>query len=177
MALIVGFPDLAAAAKPTVADLNTAVTKIVEQIGGVDGDGTHHAGNLGTANPVAAAFRNAHKAEPHSIFPISLRTVIGAPYSSSCGPLPADITVVGATIACEGGTGATAVLEAAGLTIFVDDVERASLAAAEALERDLYLSLGIGQVVRVEMADVTYRAGGPATEIRVTLWCKALHRE
>jgi hypothetical protein len=177
MALIVGFPNLAAAAKPTPADLNAAVVKIAEQIGGVDGDGTHHAGNLGTANHVAPAFRNVHKAEPSSIFAISLRTMIEAPYSSSCGPLPLDITVVGVTVACEGGTGAIAVLEAAGLTIFVDDVEVASLPAEEALERDLYLSISAGRVVRVEMADVTYRTGGPAAEIRVTLWCKALHRE
>jgi hypothetical protein len=181
MALIVGFPNLAAAAKPTVADLNTAVTKIVEQIGGVDGDGVLHAGNLDTANLPAPGFRNYHKSEPYAVFPISVETLLPdisdaakRPLGRTIGPFPMGARIVAATLAAEGAAGLA--LDAAGLLIYIDDVLVSDLAASAVLEWILSIEVPAGASVRVESQDPTYSAG-TATELRATLWFKALHRE
>jgi hypothetical protein len=73
MALIVGFPDFAASAKPSPASLNDAVSKIVQQLGGVDGAGSIYPGNLDLTNHVAAVgFRNTQKRESRSVYALTI---------------------------------------------------------------------------------------------------------
>jgi hypothetical protein len=186
MALIAGFPNLAAAAKPTAADLNSAITKIVEQIGGVDGEGVLHPGNLEVANHVAApGFRNSQKLEPSAIFCVTAGTLLpdaaagvygpAAPrlMGQSIGPFPFDARIVGATLSAEG-SGFT--LTEAGLKVFVNEEVAATLAAIPDRAWILDVLLRVGDVVRVESHGAVYSAGGPATELRAALWCKAYHR-
>lgn len=179
MALIADFPDLAGAAGPTANDLNTAVTKIVEQVGGVDGDGVLHPGNLESANHASGGFRLAQLREPAGVFPLSLRTVaVEDPtivrLARSAGPVPYAFTIIGATVAAEGA--GPPVIDKAGLLVYVDGVKKLDIAATSNLEQDVSLAVAAGEVVHVETQDVTYVSGGPAEEIRVTLWCKAPHR-
>jgi hypothetical protein len=180
MALIVGFPNLAAAAKPTVADLNAAAVKIVEQVGGVDGDGVLHPGNLDFANFPNALFRNAQKSEPYAPFSISVGTLLpdaadaqARALGQSAGPFPFDVLLCGATLVAEG---AGAVLAVAGLRFFMDDQAVAAVGPDGTFAWDASLFVPAGALLRVESFDVTYEAG-VATEIRATLWFKALHRE
>jgi hypothetical protein len=107
MALIVDFPDFAATTKPDPADLNTAISKIVEQLGGVDGDGAIRPGGLDLTNHVAAVgFRNTQKREPRNILALTvdLNDNGGAPYTNGmtarrrAGPVPYRGEIVGIAI-------------------------------------------------------------------------------
>lgn len=183
MALIVGFPDIAASPKPSDADLNSACDKIVEQVGGIASDGTVHPGNLGLDNHVAdVGFRNSQKKEPFGIFPISVRLLateartngaVDAPWVARViGPLPFDLTIVGASIANDGAD----VMDKAGLLIKRNGAAFSTIAASAEREWDLSLDVLAGDVLLVEANGITYASGGPASEIRATLWCKAAHR-
>jgi hypothetical protein len=177
MALIVGFPDFAAAVKPTVANLNAAVTKIVEQIGGVDGEGTLYPANLDTANIPAPGFRNSQKKEAHSVFAISVGLynpdsyywLSGEPYNQlakEIGPFPMDVQLVGASVAAEG---AGAVLSDAGLLLYSNDERAADLAASADLRWDLALTVPAGAVLRVEPQNETFSSGGKFGSTTITI--------
>ncbi|HEY6015721.1 MAG TPA: hypothetical protein VIU16_02955 [Gaiellaceae bacterium] len=177
MALIVDFPDLAAAAGPTDADLNAAVTKFVEQLGGVDGAGVLHAGNLDLTNHVATpGFRNAQKVEARSVMNVSLNLLATGTEASTqrrVGPFPYDVRIVGAGVEADvpGGT----VIDKAGLRITIGD-QIIDLPASVARQWAMAVEVPPGTAVYVEAIGVTYVSGGPATELRAGLWLSMEHR-
>jgi hypothetical protein len=175
MALIAGFPNLAAAAKPTAADLNSAVTKIMEQIGGVDGDGTHHAGNLEAANHVAApGFRNAQKLEARSAFMATLSLL--AAYAGAqrrIGPFPYAARLEGVALSADLPAGTT--LTKAGITLTIG-TQVVTLPASAGMSWTVDVLIPAGVVLLVEPLEVTYGAGGPATELRAAVWFSMEHR-
>lgn len=75
-------------------NLNSAVTAVLEQIGGVDGDGVRHAGNLDATNLTAApGFVAAQKEKARSVFALPVRRADTD--SMEVGPFSDPVTIVG----------------------------------------------------------------------------------
>jgi hypothetical protein len=180
MATISGFPDFANSAKPLRSDLDLATQKIIEQIGGVDADGTRRNGNLDTNNVSATAgFRTGQKLEPRSVFMIDL-ALDSAVYQDQAitrTALPFDATLIGLGYITDGsGTLLTLTLK-----IFLDGEEALSVELSTALsaanlpllwERSLFVPAG----AHITWSTAHTESGTLGSE-RLTLWFKAPHKE
>lgn len=177
MALIVGFPDISADPIPYAAQFDLAVTKILEQIGGVDGASLAHAGNLDSSNFAAGAgFRNEQKLEPKSIFAVAadaLPTFTGYACNFNL-PMDAELVAFGF---CPDGTG---LLQTYTVDLYVNDEKVRSESSAQAFSVanvpvmwDEQRLIGAGAHVKVVF---THTETGTITGLNVSFWFKALHR-
>jgi hypothetical protein len=155
VALIVGFPDIAASGVPSPTDLNTACAKVLEQIGGVTGDGTVYPGNLDGTNFAAdAGFRNEQKLEPRSIFAVTVGASDVTGTATAIFNLPVDAELLSFGFCTDG----TAVLDTYTAHLSVNEEEVRSIASTGALP-----------AANTPVTWVEHRAIGAGAQVKVAL--------